>query len=330
MKTFVFSAHAYEIPFLKSAARDKHELIFTDKKLSVETAGMASGCDAVALFTADDASAPILQKLKLNGIHSIALRSAGYDHVDLSEASRLGIKVANVPAYSPYAIAEHAVALLLALNRKIAEGQQLIHASDFRLDTLIGFDIHEKRVGIIGTGTIGMVFAKIMSGFGAKLLGYDPVQNEEALSLGLKYVSLDELYQTSDIISIHCPLNEKTRYLISKAQLDMMKKGCIIINTSRGGVVNTEDLLDALDREHLGGACLDVYENEKKLFFEDHRNQHSQDPLFAKLISNKKVIVTGHQAFLTVEALMGIAETTIQNLDCWQDGQHSPFELNKF
>lgn len=330
MKTFVFSAHAYEIPFLKRSAAEKHELIFTDKKLSIETAGMASGCDAVALFTADDASASILQKLMVSGVRSIALRSAGYDHVDLSEASRLGIKVANVPAYSPYAIAEHAIALLLALNRKINEGQRLIHTSDFRLDTLIGFDIHEKRVGIIGTGTIGMVFAKIMSGFGAKLLGYDPVQNEEALSLGLKYVSLDELYQTSDIISIHCPLNEKTRYLISKTQINMMKKGCIIINTSRGGIVNTEDLLDALESDHVGGACLDVYEHEKKIFFEDHRDQHPQDPLFEKLISNKKVIVTGHQAFLTVEALMGIAETTIQNLDYWQAGQNSPHEIKEF
>jgi D-lactate dehydrogenase len=329
MKTFVFSAHAYEMPFLKSAAREQHELIFTDTKLSIETASMASGCHAVALFTADDASASILQKLKLYGVHSIALRSAGYDHVDLIEASRLGIKVANVPAYSPYAIAEHAVALLLALNRKIAEGQRLIHISDFRLDTLIGFDIHGKRVGIIGTGTIGMAFAKIMNGFGARLLGYDPIQNEEALLLGLKYVSLDELYQTADIISIHCPLNENTRYLISKTQIDMMKKGCIIINTARGGIVNTEDLLDALENDHVGGACLDVYENEKKIFFEDHRNEHPQDELFAKLISNKKVIVTGHQAFLTAEALMGIAETTIQNLDCWQDGQSSPYEIKE-
>lgn len=329
MKTFVFSAHAYEIPFLKSAAGEKHELIFTDKKLSIETAGMASGCDAVALFTADDASALILQKLMVNGVRSIALRSAGYDHVDLSEASRLGIKVANVPAYSPYAIAEHAVALLLALNRKIAEGQKLMHTSDFRLDTLIGFDIHRKTVGIIGTGTIGMVFAKIMNGFGANLVGYDPLQNSRASSVGLKYISLDELYKISDIISIHCPLNEKTRYLISKTQINMMKKGCIIINTSRGGVVNTKDLLDALENDHIGGACLDVYENEKKIFFEDHRNQHPQDALFAKLISNKKVIVTGHQAFLTVEALMGIAETTIKNLDCWQAGQSSPHEIKE-
>ncbi len=329
MKIFVFSAHAYEIPFLEKAATGKHELIFTNKKLSLETADLALGFEAVALFTADDASASIVEKLQSNGIRYFALRSAGYDHVDLAQTGKLGIKVANVPAYSPYAIAEHAVALLLALNRRITEGQKLIHISDFRLDTLIGFDIHGKTVGIIGTGTIGMVFAKIMIGFGASLVGYDPVQNKDALSVGVKYVSLDELFKTSDIISIHCPLNENTRYLISKLQLEKMKKNCIIINTSRGGIVNTNDLLDALENERLGGACLDVYENEKKLFFEDHRNSLVKDDLFARLISNKKVIATGHQAFLTVEALRGIAETTIQNLDYWQEGKNSPHELNK-
>jgi D-lactate dehydrogenase len=329
MKAFVFSAHAYELPFLKRAAGEKHELIFTHHKLSLETAGMASGCNAIALFTADDASAPVLQKLKLHGIKSIALRSAGYDHVDLVEASRFGIKVANVPAYSPYAIAEHAAALLLAFNRKITEGQRLIQTSDFRLDTLVGFDIYGKQVGIIGTGTIGTVFAKIMNGFGAKLVGYDPVQNKEALSLGLKYTSLDELYKTSDVISIHCPLNEKTRHLISKGQISIMKKGCMIINTARGGIINTEDLLEALENGHLGGACLDVYEHEKKLFFEDHRSQHPQDPLFERLVSHKNVLITGHQAFLTIEALTGIAETTIRNLDHWQAGQNSPHEIKE-
>lgn len=329
MKTFVFSAHAYEIPFLNEAAEGKHALVFTDKKLSIETADLASGCDAIALFTADDASAPVLEKLQSNRIRNIALRSAGYDHVDLVKAEKLGIRVANVPAYSPYAIAEHAVALLLALNRRIIKGQRLIQLQDFRLDTLTGFDIHGKTVGIIGTGMIGMAFAKIMNGFGATLIGYDPVQNKEALSTGLKYVPLDELFKISDIISIHCPLNANTHYLISKPQLETMKRGCIIINTSRGCIVNTVDLLDALEHERLGGACLDVYEKEKSLFFEDHRDHHLQDSLFTRLLSNRNVIVTGHQAFLTVEALKGIAATTIKNLDDWQVGQNSPNELYK-
>ncbi|MBT1703733.1 2-hydroxyacid dehydrogenase [Chryseosolibacter indicus] len=329
MKIFVYSAHAYEIPFLQRLAEGKHELVFTEKKLTLDTAQWASGCEAVALFTADDASAPVIQKLHAFGIRFIALRSAGYDHVDLAKAEKLGISVANVPAYSPYAIAEHAVALLLALNRRITEAQTLMRLQDFRLDTLVGFDIHGKTVGIIGTGTIGMAFVKIMKGFGARLIGYDPVKNKEAEELGLQYVSLDELFKSSDIISIHCPLNEHTRYLISKPQLEKMKKNAILINTSRGGIVNTEDLLEALESGRLGGACLDVYEKEKSLFFEDHRNSTLKDVLFTRLRSNKNVIVTGHQAFLTTEALQGIAGTTIENIDYWEDGQTSPHELNK-
>lgn len=329
MKIFVFSAHHYEIPFLEQAAEGKHELNYTEKKLSLETAILASGYEAVALFTADDASAPVLQKLQSFGIRYIALRSAGFDHVDLVKAKKLGIQVANVPAYSPYSIAEHAVALLLSLNRRIMEAQMLMGLQDFRLDSLVGFDIHGKTVGIIGTGTIGMAFARIMNGFGARLIAYDPVKSKDAASINLEYVSLDELLKRSDIISIHCPLNTNTKHLISKPQIEKMKKGSIIINTARGGVVNTEDLLDALDSRHLGGACLDVYENEKSLFFEDHRNSVIKDVLFARLRAKRNVIVTGHQAFLTVEALKGIAETTIRNIDFWEDGQASPNELYK-
>lgn len=327
MKTFVFSAHPYEIPFLEKAAEGKHDLIFSERKLSAETAALASDCEAIAIFTADDASDIILQKLYTHGIRCIALRSAGYDHVDLVKAKQLGLHVGNVPAYSPYSIAEHAVALLLALNRRIVESQMLMRLQDFRLDTLVGFDIHGKTVGIIGTGTIGMAFAKIITGFGAKIVAFDPVKNNEAEALGIKYVSQDELFRNSDIISIHCPLNASTRYLISKPQLDKTKKGAIIINTSRGGVVNTADLLEALESKHLGGACLDVYENEKSLFFEDHRNVVLKDTLLARLKANKNVILTGHQAFLTAEALKGIADTTIRNLDYWDDNQASPNDL---
>jgi D-lactate dehydrogenase len=327
MKILVFSAHPYEIPFLITAAKEKHELVFTDKKLSPDTVHLASGCSAVALFTGDDASALVIEKLKELGVKQVALRSAGFDHVDLKAIKKSKISVANVPAYSPYAIAEHAVALLLALNRKLIEGQRLLRLSDFRLNSLVGFDIHGKTVGIIGTGTIGMTFARIMRGFEVSLIAYDPVQNKEASSLGIQYVSLDELFTKSDIISIHCPLNEHTRYLVSAPQLQKIKRGCILINTSRGGIVNTEELLDALQHDLLGGACLDVYEKEKSLFFEDHQGDRVHDDLFLRLMSNPKVIVTGHQAFLTVEALRGISETTIKNLDCWQAGKRSPNEL---
>jgi D-lactate dehydrogenase len=327
MKTFVFSAHPYDTPFLERATTGKHDLGYTDKKLSLATAGMAAGYEAIALFTADDASAPVLDKLNGLGIRYITLRSAGYDHIDVTRAKAIGMKVARVPAYSPYSIAEHAVALLLALNRKITESQMLIRLQDYRLDTLAGFDIHGKTIGVIGTGIIGMAFARIMHGFGTTILGYDPVQNQEAATIGMKYVSLDDLLTQCDVISLHCPLNDNTRYLISKPQLDKIKKGCILINTARGGIVNTTDLLHSLESNHLGGACLDVYEKEKSLFFEDHRSTQLCDPLFSRLITNKKVIVTGHQAFLTHEALTGIAETTSDNLSCWTMGKKCENEL---
>lgn len=329
MKTFIFSAHSYEVPFLKEAADGKHELLLSQEKLSIDTVHLAHGCEAIAIFTADDASSAVLQQLYDMGIRHVALRSTGYDHVDLMQAKKLAIHVANVPEYSPYAIAEHAVALLLALNRKILTSQSQMQQKDFRLDNLVGFDIHGKTIGIIGTGTIGMTFAKIMTGFGANLVGYDPVQNPVAADIGLQYVTLDELYNKSDIISIHCPLNEHTRHLISMPQLKKMKRDCIIINTARGGVLHTYDLLEALENNQIGGACLDVYEKEKGLFFEDHRNNSVKDELFEKLRINKKVIITGHQAFLTREALKGIADTTMKNLDYWAVGKRSIHELNR-
>jgi D-lactate dehydrogenase len=327
MKVFVFSAHPYAIPSLTKHAEGKHQLIFSDQTLSVWTAHLAKGCKAIAIFTADDASAPAIQKLSQFGVRFIALRSAGHDHVDLKQANACGIRVANVPAYSPYAIAEHAVALLLAFNRKIVESQCLIKNQDYRLDNLTGFDLHGKTVGVIGTGTIGLCFARIMKGFGCQILGTDPVRNADAAQVGVEYVSLEELLTRSDVVSLHCPLNETTKYLISEPRLARMKKGSILINTARGGIVHTADLLESIENGHLGGACLDVYENEKHIFFEDHRNIQIKDPLLARLLTNKKVLLTGHQGFLTDEALQGIAETTVKNLDYWEDGQDSPHEL---
>ncbi|MFD1001450.1 2-hydroxyacid dehydrogenase [Ohtaekwangia kribbensis] len=328
MKTFVYSAHAYDRPFLEQAARKRHELVFTEEKLTLATAHYASGFDAIAVFTADDCSAPVLDKLYTQGIRYIALRSAGYDHIDLHHAATLGIRVSHVPEYSPYSIAEHAVAMLMMMNRNLLEAQRLMKLQDFRLDTLTGFDIHGKTVGIIGTGKIGIAFARIMKGFGATVLACDPVQHAEAVALGVQYVSLEELLRGSDIVSLHCPLNETTRYLLSAKQFEWMKDDSILINTSRGAIVHTKDLIQALEDKKLGGACLDVYEREKGLFFEDHRHAVIQDEDFLKLRSMKNVLLTGHQAFLTREALTGIAETTIQNLDYWQLGYKSPYELH--
>jgi D-lactate dehydrogenase len=327
MKTYSYSVGAYERPFLAEAADTDHDLLFTAEKLNISTAHYAAGCEAITIFTSDDCSAPVIKKLSQNGIRYISLRSAGFDHVDLDSAQTYGIQVANVPAYSPYSVAEHAVAMLMTLNRKIIESRSLMEMQDFRLDTLTGFDVHGKTVGIVGTGKIGVAFASIMNGFGTTVLAYDPVKSNEALALGVTYVSLEELLRKSDIISIHCPLNEKTKYLFSNPQFSWMKKGCILINTARGGIIHTQDLIEAIENGRLGGVCLDVYEHEKGLFFEDHRATVLMDPLYLKLLGFKNVLITGHQGFLTVEALRGIARTTIHNLERWQHNEFLENEL---
>jgi D-lactate dehydrogenase len=328
MKVIAYSTKAYDKPYLKKAAESKHDFFFTEKRLTLETASLANGCNAVALFTADDASPAVLKKLAEVGVKFIALRSAGHDHVDLKSASEFGILVSNVPEYSPYSIAEHAVAMLLTVNRKIVQSQLLMQLQDFRLDNLTGFDIHGKVVGVVGTGKIGMAFARIMKGFGAIVLASDPIRNPEAEAEDIKYLPISELIGKCDVISIHCPLNDSTKNLFSKVQFNRMKTGCILINTSRGGIVNTADLIESLEKGIVGAACLDVYDKEKGLFFEDHRNTVLNDPIFARLRSFKNVLITGHQAFLTQEALSGIAATTIYNLDLWAQGLSSPNELN--
>lgn len=317
MKVFVYSARPYDQPILQEA-QGIHELLFTEKRLTQETAFYADGCDAVALFTCDDASAPVLEKLNKCGVKYIALRSVGFDHVDLRKAEELGMHVANVPEYSPYAVAEHAVAMLMAVNRKLIRGQQLMELQDFRIDSLKGFDIHGKTVGVIGTGKIGIAFSRIMLGFGAQVLAFDPVKNDEALQLGITYVPLEDLLPRCEVVSLHCPLSSSTKYLMSGAQFNLMKPGAILINTSRGAIINTADLITALDTGKLGGACLDVYEFEKGLFFEDHSNNIIHDTMFARLKNFKNVLLTSHQAFLTADAIAQIASTTIGNLDCWE------------
>lgn len=326
MKVFVFSARSYDQPALQAAAGN-HELLFTDKRLSTDTAHFAVDCQAVAIFTSDDASGPVLEKLHACGIRYVLLRSVGYDHVDLKKATMLGMRVANVPEYSPYSVAEHAVSLLMALNRKLIQSQHLISLQDFRIDSLKGFDIHGKTVGVIGTGKIGMAFARIMLGFGAKVLASDPEINPEAIELGIEYMPLEKILKKTDIVSIHCPLNSSTRHLFSQGQFKTMKQGAIIINTSRGAVVNTVDLIVALDNGQLGGACLDVYEFEKGLFFEDHRNDIIHDVNFARLRNFNNVIMTSHQGFLTADAIKEIANTTVENLDAWQDSGRCSNEL---
>lgn len=318
MKTLVYSTFGFDKPFLEKADHGNHELVFTEKTLNENTVKLAKGFDAVSIFTSDDASASVLEKLYGGGVMYIALRCVGHDHVDMVMAHSLGIKVANVPSYSPYAVAEHATALLLAVNRKLTIGQKLMKMGDYRLDHLVGFDLHGKTVGIIGTGRIGSAFAKIMHGFGCKLLAYDIVENKELmLQTDISYVTLEDLCKNSDVISVHCPLNSETKYMFNKTTFSLMKKGMTFINTARGSIVNTIDLIEALNKETIIAAGLDVYEHERPIFFHDHIGSQINDELFGKLRSYPNVLITGHQGFLTNEALQGIANATIANLNAW-------------
>jgi D-lactate dehydrogenase len=328
MKVTVFSTLAFERPFLERANAGRHALQLLDAALTAQTAPLALGSTAVAVFTPDDVSAPLLEQLAAGGVRYVAVRGAGYDNVDLAAAHRLGLRVANVPDYSPYAIAEHAVTLMLALCRHLRQASQQLRVNDFRLDKLIGFDLHGKTVGIVGVGRIGEVVARILHGFGCRLLGVDVQPNPELTQrYGLEYVSLPELCAQADIISVHTPLNAATRHLIDDKLLAGMKRGVMLINTGRGGVLDTEAALRALASGQLGYLGLDVYEGEKALFFKDHTRDPLLDATFARLLTFPNVLLTGHQAYLTREALTNIAEGTIHSIDAWAEGQAAGHEL---
>ena len=329
MKVLVYSIFGFDKPFLKKAAHGNHELVFTGQSLNKNTVNFAKGFDAVSLFTSDDASEAILEKLYIHGIKYIALRSTGSDNVDLARAKSLAIKVANVPSYSPYSVAELAVSLLLALNRKLVLGQMLMQIGDYRLDHLVGFDLHGKTVGIIGTGEIGAAFARIMHGFGCRLLAFDRQENKELTDeIPITYASLEAVCKNSDIISVHSQLDETTQYLFNKNTFSQMKKGIIFINTAHGSIVNTEDLVEAIENKTLAAVGLDVYEKDQFIFFQDHTDSPVSDPLFLKLRSFPNVMITGHQGFLTNEVLEGIAHTTITNLNAWAYTGISENEIN--
>jgi D-lactate dehydrogenase len=318
MKVAVFSAKSYDQRFLEAANRNQnHELVFFNLRLSPETAALANGCDAVCLFVNDDGSAPVLQQLADMGVKLLALRSAGFSHIDVAAAARLGLAVARVPAYSPHAVAEHALALILALNRKIHRAYNRVREGNFALEGLLGFDICGKTVGIIGTGTIGTVFATMMRGFNCRLIAYDVYRNSECEKLGVQYVELDELLKESDIISLHCPLTPATHHMIDSAAIAKMKPHVMLINTSRGAVIDTKAVIGALKSGQIGSLGLDVYEEEENLFFEDLSLRAISDDVFARLLTFPNVLITGHQAFFTQEALAAIAETTLANINAY-------------
>lgn len=322
MDVIIYSTHRFEREFLESANAGRHNLNYVDIQLNVNTAYLAKEAQAVSIFVNDDASAEVLEKLKQAGVKFLVLRSAGYNNVNLEKARQLGIQVARVPAYSPYAVAEHAVALMLALNRKLIRANNRVHELNFSLDGLTGFDMNGKTAGIIGTGQIGSVVARILHGFGCKILAVDQFRNEELTGkYEVEYTNYDNLYQNSDIITLHVPLLPETRYLINRESLAKMKSGVMLINTSRGALVNTKDVISGLKSGHIGYFGIDVYEEEAGLFFEDHSEGIVQDDVIARLLSFRNVLITSHQAFLTQTALQNIADTTFYNLDCFaKDG----------
>lgn len=315
MNVIVFSTKPYDREFLEAAgSRFGHKLTFLDASLSSETVDLAKDFDAVCVFVNDQLDAAVLESLAAHGVKAVALRCAGFNNVDLPAAERLKIKVVRVPAYSPHAVAEHTVGLILTLNRKIHRAYARVRDGNFYLGGLLGFDLCGRTVGVIGTGQIGTVFAKIMSGFGCRLLGYDLFQNSECRELGLEYVELPRLFAESDIISLHCPLTPETRYMINGESLAQMKDGVMIINTSRGTVIDTKAVIAGLKTGKIGYLGLDVYEEEANVFFEDLSNEVIPDDTLARLLTFPNVVITGHQAFFTRDALQSIADTTLQNV----------------
>lgn len=316
MKAVAYSVKPFEKEYIARANQRKHDITLISNALSIETAAFAAGKEVALVFTNDEVSAPVIDRLADFGIKYIATRSTGTDHIDKAAAARRNIKLANVPEYAPQSIAEHAVALVLALSRKLVHADAGIRRFDFRIDDLIGFNLYQKTVGIIGLGHIGRAAAAIFNGFGCRVLGYD-VRMPADLGY-IQPVSLETLLQESDIISLHAPLTPQTKYLINRATISQMKKGVMLINTSRGALIDTSDTLSALDSGRIGYLGLDVYEFERHLFFGDHENDQNKDLVLNRLLAHPNVLITPHQAFLTVEALQQIANQTIANLDAWQ------------
>ena len=314
MRLAVFSHREYERPFLETEARGAGvELLPIPAALSPLTAPLAAGCPAVSVFVGDDASAGPLRILAEGGTRLLALRCAGFNHVDLAAAAGLGMTVARVPAYSPHAVAEHAVALMLTLNRKVHRAFNRVREQDFSLDGLTGFDMHGKTAGIVGTGQIGEVACRILLGFGCRVIAFDPVRNPRCEAMGVRYQPVETLLGESDIVSLHCPLTPATRHLIDRQAIASMRPGAMLINTSRGAVIDTKALIDALKAGHVGSVGLDVYEEEADLFFRDLSEAVIQDDVFVRLMTFPNVLITAHQAFLTREALGAIAATTVRN-----------------
>jgi D-lactate dehydrogenase len=317
MKVAVFSAKPYDCEFLSAAnARlaQPHQLTFYESKLNETSVQLVQDCLAVCCFVNDRLNAQVLQQLADRGVKLIALRCAGFNHVDLDAANKLNITVKRVPDYSPHAVAEHALGLILMLNRNLHRAYHRIRENDYALNGLMGFDLYKKKVGVVGLGKIGSVFANIMQGIGCKVLGYDPQPNSTLNEAGIHFVNLEKIWQEADIISLHCPLTNDTHHMINAAVIEQMKQGVMLINTSRGGLIDTKAIIVGLKNKKIGYLGLDVYEEESDLFFENKSNQLLQDDIFARLLTFPNVVITGHQAFFTREAMTAISQITVDNI----------------
>ena len=322
MKIAVYSTKQYDQKYLEQVNESYgFELVFFDFLLTESTAKNAVGCDAVCIFVNDDGSKAVLEELAALGVKYIALRCAGFNNVDLDVAAALGIEVVRVPAYSPEAVAEHAVGLMLTLNRRIHRAYQRTRDANFSLEGLTGFNMHGRTAGVIGTGKIGVATIRILKGLGMRLLAYDPYPNPQALELGAEYVDLKTLLAQADVITLHCPLTPENHHMLNASAFSQMKDGVMIINTSRGGLIDSQAAIDALKQQKIGSLGMDVYENERDLFFEDKSNDVIQDDVFRRLSACHNVLFTGHQAFLTAEALTAISETTLSNLSQLDKGE---------
>lgn len=317
----MFSSKSYdERYFSRTNESGRHDLIFQEAKLTEQTASLAMGSRAVCAFVNDHLDRPVLEQLKQGGTEFIAMRCAGFNNVDLKAAAELGLKVVRVPAYSPHAVAEHTIALLLTLNRRIHRAYNRVREGNFALNGLVGFDLHGLTVGIIGTGKIGTIIAGLFKGFGCKVICYDVSENDAMKALGATYVSLDDLFAQSNIISLHCPLLESTHHIINKTAIAKMQRGVTLLNTSRGALIDTAAVIQGLKSGHIGNLAIDVYEEEDNLFFEDQSGELMQDDVFARLLTFPNVLITGHQAFFTETALSQIASVTLDNISKLEQG----------
>jgi len=327
MDIAVFSTKSYDRQFMDAAVGKAHKLHYLEARLTPDTAMLARGSDAVCVFVNDQVNDSVLKEFKGLGVRLVALRAAGYNNVDLDAAKRQEITIARVPAYSPEAVAEHASALILSLNRNIHRAYARVREGNFALEGLLGFNLQGRTVGIVGTGRIGASLARIMHGYGCRVLAYDIAPDPACVSSGATYVALAELLAASDIVSLHCPLTPQTRHLIDAAAIRQMKHGAMLINTSRGAIVDTQAVVDGIKSGAIGHLGLDVYEEEAALFFEDKSDEVIGDDVFERLLTFPNVLVTGHQGFFTSDALAAIAETTIANIASFEKSGRALHEV---